>query len=150
MNQDVVVLLDALRRTALAWIADEIEHEIAVGRLVEKTYSEPGQTRRRMATTVQDYDDQEQLEITLHCLANYLLVTPHVWREGVASLKESVQAESLGLGQIMIADAAGQAFTPFTAEYGAHAQRLFGLLREAWPAGAQDFEGKFHAPEESK
>ena len=30
----------------MAWIADEIEVEIAVGPMVEKTYTELGQTRR--------------------------------------------------------------------------------------------------------
>jgi len=150
MNHDVVALLEALRATPLAWIADEVEAEIAVGRLVEKTYSEPGQTRRRTGTTVQDFNDEEQLEIALHCLANYLLVTPHVWDKAVGILRKSVKTDGVALGNVSIADATGHVFEPFSAEYGGHARRLFGLLREAWPAGPQDFENKFSVPEEAK
>lgn len=94
MNEDVVTLLAALRRTPLSWIADEIENEIAVGRLVEKIYGAPGRKRRIRATTVQDYDDEAQIEITLHCLANYLLVTPHYGR----TLPLRIGREYLGLG----------------------------------------------------
>lgn len=146
MNQDVTALLETLRETPLAWIADEIENEIAVGQLVEKTYTEPGQTRQRTATTVQDYNDKEQLEITLHCLSNYLLVTPLVWQEAVKSLRKRVKTHEANMGQVMITDPAGQAFTPFTADYEEHAQRLYRLLREAWPGGGPEFDLQFQPP----
>jgi hypothetical protein len=151
VNEDVVFLAQALRETPLAWIADEIESEIARGRMVEKTYTEPGKKRKKTATTVEDYSDQQQLEIALHCIANYITVTPHVWKNAVARLAKNVKGSDTNEPvHVVLADATNTPFAPFQSDFGAISQRLYRLLRDAWPAGAENFDSRFAMPEESK
>ncbi|MCA9628652.1 MAG: hypothetical protein KC766_13330 [Myxococcales bacterium] len=107
-------LLGALRESDLGWIADEIEAELAAGRMVEKDI-ESGRVKKGLS--VEEFGDDERLAIALRITLERVQVGYAVWQETTELLQRR-----LGVQSVEFVDVKGvlaERFEPFAVGFGA-------------------------------
>ena len=98
-------LLRALRDEGLGWIADEVEAEIAAGRMVERSL-ESGRVKKGLS--VEQFSDDEQLAIALRITLERVQVGHAVWLETADRLRRR-----LGLQSVDFVEVKGEHGVPF-------------------------------------
>lgn len=102
-------LLGALKENGLGWIAEEIEAEIAAGRMLEKTIEG---SRVKSGLAVEEFTDNEQLAIAMRIVLERAQVGHAVWLETTELLHRR-----LGVQAVEYVDVKGEEssrFEPFS------------------------------------
>lgn len=148
-NEDIAEVLRVLRANGISWIADEIEERILAG-TVERKRQEG--KRRGQYDDPRALTDDEQVEVLLRALRNYLVVLPKAWNSAVETLTGVTEGRDLSNASSVEAQAVAAAVTlapPGTGvasisvvprEAAKLSVQLDGLLRRAWPAGAAEYD----------
>lgn len=106
-------LLRSLRESRMSWLAEEIEHEIAAGRVVEKEWREVGSRRSESGLAVEDYSESQKLRVALEILMERVQVAHALWEESTRQIKDR-----LSVREVSFLDAdTGQRFQPFTQDF---------------------------------
>ncbi len=87
-------LLSTLRGASLGWIADEIEAEVAAGRLVEKEWREPGR-RAETGLAVEEFSEDDRLMIALRIVWERTRVAYALWVDTDEYLRKRLGAQSV-------------------------------------------------------
>jgi hypothetical protein len=118
-------LLRTLRESEMGWIAEEIEAEIATGRLVERDV-EGGRSRKGLA--VEELDSGERLAIALRILLELAQVGHAVWLEQTELLHRRLGAQAVEY--VDIRGEESERFEPFTGGFDRAADELATVLRK--------------------
>src|SRR5262245_2765461 len=116
-------LLRTLHESDMGWIAEEIEAEIATGRLVERDVDDG---RNRKGLGVEELDDGERLAIALRIVLERAQVGHAIWLEQTDLLRRR-----LGVQAVEFVDIRGQEsvrFEPFTPAFDHAADELAAVL----------------------
>lgn len=90
-TDDIRVIVQTLRAGGFAWIADELEETIGVGKEEEIEYKEQGAKRVRTGTTSVPYTEEEQEVILARTLRSYFVHTYEVWQAARTQLMKSLK-----------------------------------------------------------
>lgn len=102
-------LLRTLRESEMGWIAEEIEAEIATGRLVERDV-EGGRSRKGLG--VEEFGDGERLAIALRILLERAQVGHAIWVEQTDLLHRRLGVQAIEY--VDIREEQSVKFEPFT------------------------------------
>ncbi len=124
-NDDVLAILNTLRESGMAWIADEIHDVIARGDARLDLADAPWERYTQQET--QRYSAEQQIRITLETLRMYLVDLPNAWESSRNEFRETLRIEDIELY-----DADDQRiFVPFGEDYRARYESLSTLIFRA-------------------
>ncbi|MEY2494673.1 MAG: hypothetical protein QOJ45_1165 [Verrucomicrobiota bacterium] len=136
MNNDVERINATLREQRLGWIADEIEMTIARGKPITKD-SPRGKPKETMVVPL---SPEEEEEVLIRVLRNYLVEVEDIWRSAEATFAEEVSEHGNAPIALSITEAASDRSVPlFDVETEMPRRKLDELLRQAWPGGPEDY-----------
>lgn len=100
-----IYLLECLRGSQMGWIAEEIEAEVATGRLVEKETMLGRRAESGLA--LQEFSEPERLEIALRIVSERARVGYSLWRDAQTYL-----GRVLDVDQVTFAEDDGPSVSP--------------------------------------
>jgi hypothetical protein len=142
MNSDVEEINATLREHRLGWIADEVEMTIARGKPITKDspHRRPDSSRPR-ETMVVALSDEEEEEVLIGVLRNYLVGVEDIWNSAQQTFADQVSAGGQAPVDLSLTEAASDRSVPlFEGDSEPHRRKLDQLLRRAWPRGPDDYE----------
>lgn len=133
IDDDVAEILDLLRESPLAWMADEIESGISEGKLEEvdgdtlEFSLEPRRRgpRPRLYKTF-PLNRDEQRSVALRTIKTYLADVPDMWVKAQHTISEEMDVRIE-----VLSEEGSTVVTPFDETYYVQTERLRGLLEEA-------------------
>ena len=169
MHETSIIMLGLLREAKFGWIADELAEALALGKQIEKDFTEGDSKRKSRGTTVVPYSDKEELSLIVETLAQYFFIMPQAWAEAqklfsaentfryVAPIKPRHQSMHVDDGPpehgvvLGFSSEDGEPFIDFAPDYYAKAApSLWQALAQLWPAGIDDFSARYPLPEAKK
>lgn len=142
MNRDVEQINTTLREQRLDWMADEVEMTIARGKRITKDTPQPkGGASRLNETMVVPLSDEEQEEVLIRILRNYLVQLEDTWNSAQQTFAEELDTRGRAAVTLSVTEPANERPIPlFATDSGAPRHKLDQLLRRAWPGGADDYQ----------
>lgn len=92
IDPDVADILEEMRQNKLQWIADEVEHRIREGAVESSEFVASGAKTSKRFEAVRGFTSEEQVDVLLRAVRNYLLLPSEIWDEAQKNLATKLTA----------------------------------------------------------